>query len=272
MSTLPPSLPRSPPPCWRCRIALLLIGVAVVASFVYLGIDYRALGSAESLRLMGKFIAEFFPPDTSPDFLAKVGRGALQTLAVSALGTVLAALAGAVLALPASGRGGGPGGVMRHGARFVLNFLRSVPELVWAALMVLAAGIGPFAGALALALHTTGVLGRLFAEALENAPREPEDALTLSGAGPVAAFSYASLPIVLPQWVAYTLYRWEMNIRMAAVLGFVGGGGLGQLLYFHLSIFQQQQAMSVLIAMFVLVTFVDLASARLRRGLGPAHA
>jgi rhodanese-related sulfurtransferase len=95
-----------------------------------------------------------------------------------------------------------------------------------------------------LSLHTTGVLGRLFAEALENAPREPEHALTLSGAGPVAAFSYASLPIVLPQWVAYTLYRWEMNIRMAAVLGFVGGGGLGQLLYFHLSIFQQQQAMS----------------------------
>uniref|UniRef100_UPI001ABCBF94 PhnE/PtxC family ABC transporter permease n=2 Tax=Variovorax TaxID=34072 RepID=UPI001ABCBF94 len=171
--------------------------------------------------------------------------------------------------LPASGRAGW---LPRHAARFILNLLRSVPELVWAALMVLAAGIGPFAGALALALHTTGVLGRLFAEALENAPREPEHALTLSGAGPVAAFSYASLPIVLPQWVAYTLYRWEMNIRMAAVLGFVGGGGLGQLLYFHLSIFQQQQAMTVLLAMFVLVTLVDFASARLRRGLGPAYA
>ncbi|MCR6477612.1 phosphonate ABC transporter, permease protein PhnE [Variovorax sp. ZS18.2.2] len=263
------NLPPRPPPCLRCRFAVGLIAVAVVASFVYLGIDYRALGSAESLRLMGKFIAEFFPPDVSPDFLAKVGNGALQTLAVSALGTVLAALAGAVLALPASGRAGW---LPRHVARFILNFLRSVPELVWAALMVLAAGIGPFAGALALALHTTGVLGRLFAEALENAPREPEHALTLSGAGPVAAFSYASLPIVLPQWVAYTLYRWEMNIRMAAVLGFVGGGGLGQLLYFHLSIFQQQQAMTVLIAMFVLVTLVDFASARLRRGLGPAYA
>ncbi|QRY31631.1 MULTISPECIES: phosphonate ABC transporter, permease protein PhnE [unclassified Variovorax] len=264
-----PMLPPRPPPCWRCRIALLLIGAAVVASFAYLGIDYRALGSSESLRLMGKFIAEFFPPDLSPDFLSKVGHGALQTLAVSALGTVLAAVAGAVLALPASGRAGG---ALRHGSRFVLNFLRSVPELVWAALMVLAAGIGPFAGALALALHTTGVLGRLFAEALENAPREPEHALALSGANPVTAFSYASLPIVLPQWVAYALYRWEMNIRMAAVLGFVGGGGLGQLLYFHLSIFQQQQAMTVLIAMFVLVTFVDFASARLRRGLGPAYA
>ncbi|WP_281077781.1 hypothetical protein [Variovorax paradoxus] len=86
------NLPPRPPPCLRCRIALLLIAAAVVASFVYLGIDYRALGSAESLALMGKFIAEFFPPDLSGGFLAKVGHGALQTLAVSALGTVLAAL------------------------------------------------------------------------------------------------------------------------------------------------------------------------------------
>ena len=124
------TLPPRPPPCWRCRIALLLIGAAVVASFVYLGIDYRALGSAESLKLMGRFVAEFFPPDMSPDFLAKVGHGALQTLAVSALGTVLAALAGAVLALPASGRAGW---MPRHVARFALNFLRSVPELVFCA-------------------------------------------------------------------------------------------------------------------------------------------
>jgi phosphonate transport system permease protein len=147
-----------------------------------------------------------------------------------------------------------------------------VPELVWAALMVLAAGIGPFAGALALALHTTGVLGRLFAEALENAPREPEQALRLAGAGAVAAFGYGSLPLVTPQWVAYSLYRWEMNIRMAAVLGFVGGGGLGQLLYFHLSIFQLAQSMTVLLAMFALVVAVDAASGRLRRALGVAYA
>lgn len=269
MNASRPALPARPAPCLRCRAALLVVIVLVVASFVYLGLGFGALASAESLRFMGRFVAEFFPPDLSPDFVRKVGFGALQTLAVSALGTVLAAIAGAVLALPASGRSGK---TARRVARFVLNFLRSVPELVWAAVMVLAAGIGPFAGALALALHTTGVLGRLFGETLENAPREPEDALTLSGAGPVAAFCYGSLPVALPQWVAYTLYRWEMNIRMASVLGFVGGGGLGQLLYFHLSIFQQQQAMTVLIAMFALVATVDLASGRLRRGLGPAYA
>lgn len=261
--------PASPPRCLRCWAVTGLVLAAVVASFVYLAVDYGALLTAESLSLMGRFIAEFFPPDVSPAFLSKTAWGALQTLAVSALGTLLAAAAGALLALPASGRSGF---ALRQLCRFALNFLRSVPELVWAALMVLAAGIGPFAGALALALHTTGVLGRLFAESLENAPREPEQALALSGVGAVAAFSYGSLPLVLPQWVAYTLYRWEMNIRMATVLGFVGGGGLGQLLYFHLSIFQQQQAMTVLIAMFALVALVDMASARLRRGLGPAYA
>jgi phosphonate transport system permease protein len=263
------SFAAAPPRCLRCWATAGAILVAVVASFVYLAIDYGALFTGESLSLMGKFIAEFFPPDLSPAFLQKTAWGALQTLAVSALGTLLAAAGGALLALPASGRSGA---WVQGVTRFVLNLLRSVPELVWAALMVLAAGIGPFAGALALALHTTGVLGRLFAESLENAPRQPERALWHSGSGAVAAFAYGSLPLVLSQWVAYTLYRWEMNIRMATVLGFVGGGGLGQLLYFHLSIFQQQQAMTVLAAMFGLVALVDMASARLRRGLGPAYA
>ena len=263
------SFAAAPPRCLRCWATATAILVAVVASFAYLAIDYRALVTRESLSLMGKFIAEFFPPDLSTAFLQKTAWGALQTLAVSALGTLLAVAGGALLALPASGRSGA---WVQAATRFVLNLLRSVPELVWAALMVLAAGIGPFAGALALALHTTGVLGRLFAESLENAPRQPERALLQSGSGAVAAFAYGSLPLVLSQWVAYTLYRWEMNIRMATVLGFVGGGGLGQLLYFHLSIFQQQQAMTVLAAMFALVALVDMASARLRRGLGPAYA
>ena len=256
-------------PCLTCLAAATLIVIALVASFAYLGIDYRALVAGDSLRLMAKFIKEFFPPDLSTAFLAKTAWAALQTLAVSALGTLLAVVAGAALALPAAGRFGT---AARQGARLVLNVLRSVPELVWAALMVLAAGLGPFAGVLALALHTSGVFGRLFAEALENAPREPERALRDAGSGAVAAFAYGSLPLVLPQWLAYTLYRWEMNIRMAAVLGFVGAGGLGQMLYFHLSLFQQAQAATVLGAMCVLVVLVDALSSRWRRGLAPAHA
>jgi phosphonate transport system permease protein len=256
-------------PCLTCVLVTAALLAAVIGSFAYLKLDLSGLFSATSARAMGRFIGEFFPPDVSAPFLAKTGWAALQTLAVSALGTLLAGLAGAALALPAAGRFGG---AARQLARLLLNVLRSVPELVWAALMVLAAGLGPFAGALALALHTTGVFGRLFGETLENAPRGPERALRDAGSGAIAAFGYGMLPLALPQWVAYGLYRWEMNIRMAAVLGFVGAGGLGQMLYFHLALFQQAQSATVLIAMFGLVLVVDAVSARVRRGLAPVWA
>jgi hypothetical protein len=118
--------------------------------------------------------------------------------------------------------------------------------------MALAAGLGPFAGILALALHTSGVLGRLFAEALQNAPPRPRDALLEAGAPAAAAFLYGTLPEVSPQLIAYSLYRWEMNIRMAAILGFVGAGGLGQLLYVELSLFHYAQASTVIAAMLLL--------------------
>jgi len=248
---------------------LLGIVAAVGASFAWLAIDLRPLFGVEALRAMAKFVGEFFPPDLAPEFLARTAAGALQTLAVSALGTLAAACGGALLALPAAGR---IGLAAQLAARVVFNALRSVPELVWAALMVLAAGLGPFAGLLALALHTSGVLGRLFAESLENAPRAPEAALRGAGAGAVASFAYGTLPVVAPQCLAYVLYRWEMNIRMAAILGFVGGGGLGQMLYFHLSLFHQRQAATVLIAMGLLVLLVDAASGAARKALAPEHA
>jgi phosphonate transport system permease protein len=255
-------------PCFACMALALALLAAVVASFAYLAVDYRQLFSGESIRLMARFVREFFPPDLSPAFLAKAAWGALQTFAVAAVGTLLAMVGGGLLALPAAGRFGF---AARLAARLLLNFLRSVPELVWAALMVIAAGLGPFAGTLALALHTTGVLGRLYAESLENVPAAPERALRDAGSGRIAAFAYATLPLVMTQGVAYALYRLEMNIRMAAVLGFVGAGGLGQLLYFHLSIFQQAQAATLLIAMFLLVFVVDSSSAAVRARLAPAH-
>lgn len=262
------ALPPRPPPCRRCIVLVAAAALAVVASFAYLAIDWRALFSLGALVSMSRFVAEFFPPDVSPAFVARAAWGAVQTFAVACIGTLLAVIGGALLALPAAGRAGRAG---RASARLLLNFLRSVPELVWAALMVLAAGLGPFAGTLALALHTTGVLGRLFAESLENAPPAAERALREAGSGRIAAFAYSTLPLVAAQGVAYTLYRLEINVRMAAVLGFVGAGGLGQMLYFHLSIFQQAQAATLLIAMFALVFVVDALSAWVRGRLAPAH-
>lgn len=124
----------------------------------------------------------------------------------------------------------------------------------------LAAGLGPNAGTLALTLHTTGVLGRLFAESLENTAPQPAAAIRLQGGSARQAFSYGTLPNLWPQLLAYTLYRWENNIRMASVLGFVGAGGLGQMLYVSLSLFQEAQASTVILAMLVLVFAVDALS------------
>ncbi|MFH1604737.1 MAG: phosphonate ABC transporter, permease protein PhnE [Pseudomonadota bacterium] len=237
--------------------------LAVVwASFAYLSLDLARLFTLESGRYMLEFIARFFPPDLSVRFMQKIAKGTLETLAISALGTLLAAGAGLLLALPAAGR---LGPVLKALTRFLLNALRSVPELIWAALMVLAAGLGPFAGTLALALHTTGVLGRLFAESLENAPPEPARSLSETGAAPALAFVYGTLPAITPQLIAYSLYRWEMNIRMATVLGFVGAGGLGQMLYYELSLLHEPQACSVIAAMLLLVVLVDTVSAWVRR-------
>jgi phosphonate transport system permease protein len=242
---------------------------AAAASFAFLGVDFVALFSGDSLRQMSVFASGFFPPELAPAFLRRVAWGTLETLAISAVGTLLAVLMGALLALPAAGRWGR---AARPFARFVLNCLRAIPELVWAAFMVLAAGLGPFAGSLALALHTGGVLGRLFAETLENAPREPAQALRDAGSGATTAFLYGTLPVVLPQWTSYALYRWEYNIRMAAVLGFVGAGGLGQMLYVSLSVFKTHEAATLILAMVLIVTAVDVLSAWLRRFLGRSGA
>ncbi|WP_144964439.1 phosphonate ABC transporter, permease protein PhnE [Pseudomonas sp. DE0010] len=235
---------------------------AIVASFAYLGLDFGALIGNGGLAQMGEYAGRFLTPDLSSEHLRAVAHGALETLAMSGIGTLLAVVMGLLLALPAAGRFGWP---LQGLARLLLNALRAIPELVWAALTVLAAGLGPNAGTLALALHTAGVLGRLFAEALENASPEPAAAIRLQGAGQVAAFCYGTLPNLWPQLLAYSLYRWENNIRMASVLGFVGAGGLGQMLYTTLSLFQEAQASTVIIGMLVLVFLVDALSDVLRQ-------
>lgn len=243
---------------WRSGAGTVALVLAVWASFRLLDMDLGALFSRESAGSMGQFVASFFPMDLSADWLRRVAIGTWETLAISVVGTLLAAVLGLLLALAP----------LRPVSHFLLNLLRSVPELVWATITALAVGLGPFAGALALALHTSGVLGRLYAQALENAPRAPAAALVLSGAGKGLAFLFGTLPGAGPQLIAYTLYRWEMNIRMAAILGFVGAGGLGQLLYFELSLFHYSQAATVIVAMLALSIAVDQASAWLRRRMG----
>jgi phosphonate transport system permease protein len=253
-----------PPPLARPSTLLLLAAMLalVIASFWSLPLQWSALVSGQAAATALEFLSGFAPPDMSPRFLRKLAAAAFETLAMSALGTLIAVAAGLLFALPASGRFGM---AARLAMRGMLNVLRSIPELVWAAILLIAAGLGPFAGTLALATHTAGVLGRLFADALENTPPLAESALRTNGATPLTAFLYATLPQTLPQMLSYTLYRWENNIRAAAILGVVGAGGIGQMLKYHLSLFQMQQAATVIIAMLVLVAIVDALSFALRR-------
>jgi phosphonate transport system permease protein len=260
---------RLPPPLFgaRCKACWLVacMVLLVVLSFWTLDLRWAQFLSSDALSRMGRFVGELMHPTGEIVFLKKLFQATLETLAMSALGTVMAAGLGLLLALPASRKHVQDRARYKGVTRLLLNALRSVPELVWASLLLISAGLGPLAGTLALALHTSGVLGRLFAEAIENAPEGPGFALRLRGVGEGKVFWYATLPLILPQLLSYTLYRWENNIRAAAVLGVVGAGGLGQMLAFHMGLFQMAETSSVLLAMIALVGLVDAFSTLARR-------
>ena len=251
----------------RCRACWFVSGVVVlvVLSFWSLDLQWAKFLSSGAFSKMGRFLAELTQLESSAPFIRKLLMASLETLAMSAVGTLLAVVLGLALALPASKTFDGDPARWRALARLVLNALRSIPELIWATLLLIAVGLGPFAGTLALGLHTSGVLGRLFAEAVENASPGPSQALRVRGVPEGRVFLYATLPQVLPQLVSYTLYRWENNIRAAAVLGVVGAGGLGQMLAFHMGLFQMGETGSVLLAMLLLVALVDALSFASRR-------
>jgi phosphonate transport system permease protein len=257
-------MPKPPARDWTVLSLMALLAVLIAASFATLPLKWREFFTAEAVNSTIELLAGFAPPDLSAPFLVKTGWATIETMAMSALGTLLAVIAGLAFSLPASGRfGKTPRALMRS----ALNVLRSIPELVWASILLIASGLGPFGGTLALGAHTAGVLGRLFADSLENAAPLPEQTLRTNGASAGAAFFYATLPQTLPQMLSYTLYRWENNIRAAAILGVVGAGGLGQMLKYHLSLFQMQKAATVIAAMLLLVALVDGISFALRRAL-----
>ena len=252
---------------WDCSVCWVSLGLVVltILSFWTLDLQLSRLLSVDSLQRMGKFLGELLSPNIESKFLLKLASASLETLAMSALGSLIAVFFGLLLALPASRSYAQDPARWRFLTRLVLNALRSIPELVWAALLLISAGLGPFAGTLALAFHTTGVLGRLFAESIENAPQAAAQAMRVQGVPEGRVFLFATLPTVLPQLMSYSLYRWENNIRAAAVLGVVGGGGLGQMLAFHMGLFQMQETSSILIAMISLVVLVDSLSYLARR-------
>ncbi len=184
----------------------------------------------------------------------------------------LATLGGAVLALlacfPAAANLAPNRGVylvMRRG----LELFRTVPDIVYALILVWALGIGPLAGILAIMLHTVGALGKLFAEVVENADMRPWDGIRAAGGSWAQGVRYAILPQVLPNFLSYILLRFEINVRGATVIGFVGAGGIGQELYTVISFNYYQEIGAILLLIILAVSAIDLLSEQIRhRAIG----
>ncbi len=263
----------------RGLVVLGLLGAAALASAIATDLAPGRLLGASGRAGIAAFVDGMFPPDLSRPYVLTIARAAAQTLAVSVSSMLVAVVVGLTLGVAAVDprlHGGVLGGT-RSGARARLRRLvytvsrlglavtRSIPELFWALLFIVALGLGPFPGVLALGVHAGGVLGKLYAELIETLDPRPLEALRAAGASRLTVLAYGALPQLLPSGLSYTLYRWEISIREATVLGFVGAGGLGYELYLRLSLFQHDKLATLLLAIFVLVLIVDGLSAWVRR-------
>jgi phosphonate transport system permease protein len=244
-------------------VALLLVAAHVVA-WRATEVSFGAL--VDGWRGMLSFVAEAVPPDLSADVLGDSLAGAATTLWIGLLGTTLSVPAALVLALAAA-RGTAPGTGVYQAARSLLSFLRAVPDIVFALVFVTAVGLGPFPGVLALICHNTGVMGKLWAEAIEDADPGPAQALRSAGAGRVQVAAHALLPTVTPQLVGLLLYRFDVNVRSSLVLGLVGAGGIGFLINQSIKLFRFDQMLTHILVVLVLIVAVDQLSAAVRRRL-----
>lgn len=274
------AIPRSHAGWWALILAL---GALLVWSYQGTGIDAAALVSGEGLGQIWIYVSRLFPPDLSHVALREAGLGAIETFAISLVGSVLSVCIAFPLALLATrtilyrgvlyeGQRLGPGAktlrvAIYAGSKAVTAVLRTVPEILWALIFVFVVGLGPFPGVLALGFHTGGVLGKLFGEVLEDVDPRPLEALQATGASRLGIVMYGILPQALPQFISYALYRWEVNIRAAAVMGFVGAGGLGQRIHIAISLFHEHQLLTLILAIYAMVTLVDALSAWLRARL-----
>ncbi|MDE2356282.1 MAG: phosphonate ABC transporter, permease protein PhnE [Alphaproteobacteria bacterium] len=239
-------------------------GLALVLIVGFRGAEIWRVGDlASGARNMATLGAEFVRPDFS-DLGLYLGQMVL-TLEMALWGSVLALILAVPLGL-AGARNLAPSWLQQP-ARRLLDVLRSVPDLVAGALFVAAIGLGPLAGVLALALNTGGVLGKLFAEAVEAVDPGPVEGLRATGAAPLLVALWAVIPQVAPLWVSYFLYRFESNARSATVLSLIGAGGIGQPLFDAINAFAFDKASAIVIVILAAVTVVDLASQWIRARL-----
>ena len=228
------------------------------------GLEFSPKRIASGLPEMGNILrAMFLPPDTS--YLPDVMNGLRESFQIAALGTAIAS----VLALPfgvLAARNLARLPTLPYFGKLLLNFIRAFPELVLAILFIRAVGPGPFAGVLAVGIHSIGMMGKLYAERIETVDRDALEALSAAGASPSEIFRHGVMPEVLPDFLSFALYRFDLNIRAATVLGLVGAGGIGTLIVFQIGR-DWPKIGTILLGIIVTVGLIDFVSAKLRARL-----
>jgi phosphonate transport system permease protein len=227
------------------------------------GADMRPLDLIRDSGNMRTYAAEFFPPNFSQwrMFVEEM----VITLQIALWGTALAVVTAVPMALLASSNLV-PWWIYQP-MRRLMDAARAINEMVFAMLFVVAVGLGPFAGVLALWVHTSGVLAKLFSEAVEAIDPQPVEGIRSTGASALHEIIYGVIPQVMPLWISYTLYRFESNIRSASVVGMVGAGGIGVVLWEIIRGFQYAETCAVMIIIVLTVSAIDLISARIRKVL-----
>ncbi|HLN22353.1 MAG TPA: phosphonate ABC transporter, permease protein PhnE [Patescibacteria group bacterium] len=239
---------------------LACLGLSVIVLAFYLCDLFNIERYRDVLRTFSVLLGDSLPPDFSR--WHKWGRPLLDTLAMSVSGTVLGCLAALPLSVLAA-RNMVPsrlGGLVR----LFLNTLRSIPGVVWGVIFVAAVGFGPLPGVFALACHSTGMLGKFYAEILEHVDPAPGDALRSHGVSWLGGVRFSILPQILPRLIDVTLYRWEHNVRAATVLGLVGAGGIGLEIMTAFNLFEYREALALIMVLLAMVTVINVVGGRIR--------
>lgn len=258
------SRPDLPPPSPRSVLGpLLAAALALLVAWSWHGTAFEAGTLWSSGPRLIDFFSRMVPPDLS--VAGTVAVATVETVQIALLGTAFAALASFALGLLAAANFTPP--VVHQPVKWLLGALRGIPLILLALIFVSAVGLGPVAGVLTIAVHATGMLGKFYAEAFENAPRAPLEALRSTGARPLQVIRFGALRQVAPDLIRDTLFRFELNLRESLVLGLVGAGGIGFYIQLYVRAFQYDKVATLTLVVLVMVIAVEQASVWLRQRL-----
>lgn len=243
---------------WRVA---LIAGILALLYYSAIVSEIDLVELAEGGSTMGEYISRYFPPNFSD--ASSYWDDIVETIGMGIWGTLLAVIFAAPLSILASANLC-PVWIVQP-TRRLLDAMRAINEIVFALVFVVAVGLGPFAGVLAIFVHTTGILGKLFSEAIENIDVGQIEGVRATGASKLQEVLFGVIPQVIPLWISYTLYRFESNVRSATVLGIVGAGGIGVSLYQSFRSFDYTKVCAILIILIVSVGLIDAGSAWLRK-------